>query len=100
LRRVYRQAAALPGTLRGDRPAAGQGVAAGAMSSPPPASILIVDDEIQNRRLLEALLKPEGYVTRSVAGGTEALAAIAERAPDLILLDVMMPGMDGYAIAR
>ncbi|HEY5247825.1 MAG TPA: response regulator, partial [Dermatophilaceae bacterium] len=64
-----------------------------------PASILIVDDEPQNRRLLEALLGPEGYVTRTAASGKEALASIADDPPDLILLDVMMPGMDGRQVA-
>ncbi len=63
------------------------------------ATILIVDDELQNRKLLEALLRPEGYLTQSAANGEEALALIAERAPDLILLDVMMPGMDGFEVA-
>jgi CheY-like chemotaxis protein len=65
----------------------------------PAASILIVDDEIQNRKLLEALLKLEGYLTRTAASGEEALAAVAQSAPDLILLDIMMPGMDGYQVA-
>jgi diguanylate cyclase (GGDEF)-like protein/PAS domain S-box-containing protein len=65
----------------------------------PTATILIVDDEIHNRKLLEALLKPEGYVTLSAANGEEALALIAQSAPDLILLDIMMPGMDGYQVA-
>jgi PAS domain S-box-containing protein len=64
------------------------------------ATILIVDDEAQNRRLLEALLRPEGYDTVSVANGEDALASIALTPPDLILLDVMMPGMDGYQVAR
>ncbi len=64
------------------------------------AHLLIVDDEIKNRRLLEALLRPEGYRTVSVASGEEALAAIELQPPDLILLDVMMPGMDGYELAR
>jgi diguanylate cyclase (GGDEF)-like protein/PAS domain S-box-containing protein len=63
------------------------------------ANILIVDDELQNRKLLEALLLPEGYRTISAANGDEALAAIAKQAPDLILLDAMMPGMDGYQVA-
>ena len=66
----------------------------------PAATILIVDDEIRNCRLLETLLRPEGYRTQIVAGGEEALAAIAQHAPDLILLDVRMPGMDGYQVAR
>ncbi len=67
------------------------------MSSP--ATLLIVDDEAQNRRLLETLLRPEGYGTLSAASGEEALASIAQQPPDLILLDIMMPGMDGYQVA-
>ena len=65
----------------------------------PPATILIVDDEILNRRLLEVLLRPEGYLTQCAASGEEALALIAQLAPDLILLDIMMPGIDGYEVA-
>jgi diguanylate cyclase (GGDEF)-like protein/PAS domain S-box-containing protein len=64
-----------------------------------PASILIVDDEGANRRLLQALLGAEGYVTRTAGDGTEALASIAADPPDLILLDVMMPGLDGRHVA-
>ena len=64
------------------------------------ATILIVDDEPFNRKLLETMLQPEGYATVSVASGEEALACIAARPVDLILLDVMMPGMDGYEVAR
>ena len=68
------------------------------MSSIAPA-ILIVDDEPKNRKLLELLLRPEGYLTLAAASGTEALAMVAQHAPDLVLLDVMMPGMDGYQVA-
>lgn len=64
------------------------------------ATILIVDDEQQNRKLLEKLLRPEGYLTRAAASGEDALASVAECAPDLILLDIMMPCMDGYQVAR
>ncbi len=64
------------------------------------STILIVDDEIQNRKLLEALLLPEGYITLSAGTGEEALASIAQHTPDLILLDVLMPGMDGYELAE
>lgn len=71
---------------------------AGAMISPT-ATLLIVDDDSQNRKLLEVLLQHEGYLTLSAANGEEALALIAQRAPDLILLDIMMPGMDGYQVA-
>jgi CheY-like chemotaxis protein len=64
-----------------------------------PATILIIDDEPQNRRLLEALLQPEGYRTQSASNGDEAMALIAECAPDLVLLDIMMPGIDGFEVA-
>jgi putative two-component system response regulator len=63
------------------------------------ATILIVDDESRNVRLLEALLRPAGYLTRSAASGVEALASITQQAPDLILLDIMMPEMTGYEVA-
>jgi CheY-like chemotaxis protein len=63
-----------------------------------PARILIVDDELNNRRLLEAMLGPEGFLLQIAASGEEALAIVAEQPPDLILLDVMMPGLDGYQV--
>ncbi|MEO8451769.1 MAG: response regulator [Gemmatimonadota bacterium] len=62
--------------------------------------ILIVDDERQNRQLMEVMLGPEGFLLRTAASGEEALAMVAEEAPDLILLDIMMPGMDGYQVAE
>jgi diguanylate cyclase (GGDEF)-like protein/PAS domain S-box-containing protein len=65
----------------------------------PVATILIVDDEASNRKLLEALLHAENYLTLTAANGEDALAAIAQLAPDLVLLDIMMPGMDGYQVA-
>ena len=69
------------------------------MNRAPAAAILIVDDDVHNRKLLEALLRPEGYLTRCAASGEEALLSVAQQAPDLILLDIMMPGMDGYQVA-
>jgi signal transduction histidine kinase/DNA-binding response OmpR family regulator len=65
-----------------------------------PARVLIVDDERPNRQLLEVMLAPEGYVILTAASGEEAIAAVTAQAPDLILLDVMMPGMDGYQVAH
>ena len=59
---------------------------------------LIVDDQPQNRQLLEVMLSQEGFVLQTAARGDEALALVAEQPPDLILLDVMMPGMDGYQV--
>ncbi len=62
-------------------------------------TILIVDDEPVNCSLLKALLQPEGYDTRTASSGDDALTSVAACAPDLVLLDVMMPGMDGYQVA-
>lgn len=61
-------------------------------------TILIVDDEPVNLTLLTSLLRPE-YLVRAASSGEAALrAAVSEPQPDLLLLDVMMPGMDGYAV--
>ena len=65
-----------------------------------PATLLVVDDEIQNLRLLQVLLGAEGYVVRTAHSGKEALASIADDPPDLILLDDMMPEMRGVVVAR
>jgi diguanylate cyclase (GGDEF)-like protein len=65
-----------------------------------PATVLIVDDESKNRRLLEVLLGPEGYATRTAGGGSGALASIADDPPDLILLDDRMPGLSGRQVAK
>jgi CheY-like chemotaxis protein len=61
--------------------------------------ILIVDDERRNRQLLEVMLGGEGYELTSATSGAEALEMVAAHAPNLILLDVMMPGMNGYEVA-
>ena len=60
--------------------------------------VLVVDDEPNNRRLMAAYLEVEGYEIREASGGGQALTSIVEKRPDLILLDVMMPDMDGYTI--
>jgi response regulator RpfG family c-di-GMP phosphodiesterase len=62
--------------------------------------ILCVDDEPMNLELLEAILAPAGYETLSVNDGHEALAVLKKTEVDLVLLDVMMPGMNGYDICR
>ncbi len=64
------------------------------------ATVLVVDDDPRNRKLLEILVQAEGHTVRSVDSGAAALAAIAEGAPGLVLLDVMMPGMDGFDVLR
>jgi CheY-like chemotaxis protein len=63
------------------------------------ATILIADDDAENRKLLELLLQQEGYLTLSASNGKEALAIVAQNPPDLILLDVSMEGIDGYEVA-
>jgi DNA-binding response OmpR family regulator len=65
-----------------------------------PSKILIVDDEPLNVDYLEQELEDLGYETISAANGQEALAKVAAEAPDLILLDVMMPVMDGFTVCR
>ncbi|MDB4887540.1 MAG: hypothetical protein JWN79_2978 [Gemmatimonadetes bacterium] len=61
--------------------------------------ILVVDDERRNRQLLEVMLGGEGYEIALASSGAEALTMVTERPPNLILLDVMMPGMNGYEVA-
>ena len=62
--------------------------------------ILVVDDQLQNIELLEAFLAPQGYYMLRAHSGDEALSVLSEVAVDLILLDVMMPGMDGFEVTR
>src|SRR3954447_26079348 len=62
--------------------------------------ILIVDDESECRTLLAAVLTAEGYEVRVADGGPLALASLAVNRPELILLDIRMPGMDGFEVCR
>jgi two-component system, OmpR family, alkaline phosphatase synthesis response regulator PhoP len=64
------------------------------------ASILVVDDEPNIVLSVEFLLKQAGFRVRTVSNGEAALAAIAQEPPDLVLLDVMIPGRDGYAVCQ
>lgn len=64
------------------------------------ARVLIVDDEPYARTTLEALLIPEGYTLAFAADGREALERLDAFQPDTILLDVMMPEMDGFSMCR
>ena len=65
-----------------------------------PASVLVVDDTIENLRLLSDLLGEHGYEVRAVTNGRQALQAVERDPPDLILLDISMPEMDGYEVCR
>ncbi len=62
--------------------------------------ILVVDDQPQNIELLEAYLVPNGYEIIMATSGEDALGKLSGNQIDLILLDVMMPGMDGFEVAR
>jgi class 3 adenylate cyclase/CheY-like chemotaxis protein len=62
--------------------------------------ILVVDDTPENIRLLQALLEPRGYSVITASSGQEALAKLRDEPPDLVLLDVVMPEMDGYEVCR
>ncbi len=64
------------------------------------ARVLVVDDIATNLRLLEAKLLNEYYEVALAASGEEALATVGRWMPDVVLLDVMMPGMDGYEVCR
>ena len=66
----------------------------------PPVTVLVVDDQPQNIRLLDAVLSPRGYAVVTASSGEEALKLLPEADPDLVLLDVVMPGLDGYAVCR
>lgn len=68
------------------------------MTSNGAGKILVVDDVPENVRLMEAVLVPRGYEVVSAGNGREALGVVEAERPDLILLDVMMPEMDGYAV--
>jgi adenylate cyclase len=66
----------------------------------PNSTVLVVDDQPPNVRLLEAILAPRGYDVRTASSGDEALRTIAAEDVDLVLLDIVMPGMDGYEVCR
>jgi class 3 adenylate cyclase len=63
-------------------------------------TVLAVDDQPANLRLLDAVLAPRGYEIRTAGSGEEALASLASEDVDVVLLDIVMPGMDGYQVCR
>ncbi len=72
------------------------GISVGSM----PPKILIVDDTVHNVKMLADLLAAKGYAIVTAASGQEGLEKVEAEQPDLVLLDVMMPGMDGYEVCR
>jgi CheY-like chemotaxis protein len=65
-----------------------------------PAGVLVVDDDPELIDVVQAILCSAGYEVRPATSATEALDAVAQRMPALVLLDVMMPDMDGWDCAR
>src|SRR5437016_7376569 len=74
--------------------------AATVTSSQTKRRVLVVDDEDNVTHLVSSALRFDGFETVTAASGTEALAAVAQNDPDLIVLDVMMPGMDGLGVLQ
>lgn len=74
--------------------------ASGSIAEPAPKSILIIDDTPDNLRLLASLLSIQGYSVRLAPSGNLALMSIQQNLPDLILLDIRMPDMDGYEVCQ
>ncbi len=64
------------------------------------STILVVEDEVGIARMIQVLLEARGFATAVAHSGDEALAKVADHPADLVLLDVMMPGMDGYEVCR
>jgi DNA-binding response OmpR family regulator len=63
-------------------------------------TVLAVDDDAVNRMMLSALIEQEGYTVRTAVDGADALRVLAEERIDAVLLDLVMPGLDGAAVLR
>ncbi len=70
------------------------------VGSPPRGNVLVVDDEPTIAEVVSRYLERAGYETRSTGDGQEALRMAAERRPDLVVLDLMLPGLDGLEVMR
>src|SRR5438445_293011 len=66
----------------------------------PRHTILAVDDDAVSRKMLSVLVEQEGYAVSTAAGGADALRILAEQHIDAVLLDIVLPGVDGMAVLR
>lgn len=66
----------------------------------PKPHVLAVEDEPVNRRLIRAILERNGYAVRTAASAEEALGALADEIPSLLILDVLLPGLSGYELCK
>jgi DNA-binding response OmpR family regulator len=64
------------------------------------ARIAVIDDEAPNRSFLETLLGTAGFEVQVASGGDEGIALVEKERPDLVLVDLMMPGVDGFAVCE
>lgn len=101
------QGSAVEGDLVEDDPSAGDldGLVAAMAAGPPHAlaevtRVLIVDDDYATRQLLVKEFAPRGYEVSTAESGDDAVAAIAERAPDIVIADILLPGVDGFRLCR
>ncbi len=88
------------GPPRGDEPRRGGTARPGAGGDGQHNTVLVVDDDTSILDTVSSILSGEGYDVMSAASGQEALAAVSRKQPVLILLDMRMPVMDGWAVAR
>jgi len=89
-----------PGPTAGSTEESAAGKSPDAAQPPVSARLLVVDDLAANRELLQAHLESAGYYVITAANGDEALASVGTEQPDLILLDLLMPGVDGFEVCR
>jgi adenylate cyclase len=94
---LLRHGGVLPATARERETGSGQ---LGGESAPPRGVILVVDDNEDNRDMLARRLRRQSYAVLTAAGGRAALEALATTPVDLVLLDVMMPDLDGYGVLQ
>src|SRR5262249_25953359 len=93
LDRIYQ----VMGRTRGDEPSQARPPAAPATT---PLDVLLAEDDEFSARFMERLLSREGHRARLTTSGTETLSLAEERAFDLLLLDIHMPGLDGFQVAQ